>query len=105
MTIHEIKSMVISADENAQHYWTSTHGRDYTVWKEYRMLPILTDDVHDEHWAFQIDRFTAVEDDPIAERIRAVLDASPGVSYAYLVDFEGTPESGGLIHHIFDCQG
>lgn len=105
MTVREIRNLVISADENAQHYWTSRQSADYTVWREYRLLPHTSDDVHAEQWAFQIDRFCRAEFDPVAEQIRAVLDAAPGVSYSYQVDFEGTPESGGLIHHIFDCQG
>lgn len=105
MTVRDIRNLIISADENAQHYWTSKPGADFTVWREYSLLPHTSDDLHAERWAFQIDRFAAVEFDDTAERIRAVLDAAPGVSYSYRVDFEGTPEKRGLIHHIFDCQG
>lgn len=105
MTVHEIRALIISADPDARHYWTSAGTRDYTVWREYELMPQTADDTHAEQWRFQIDRFTTVEFDEVAQRIRDVLDAAPGVAYSYMVDYEGTPESGGLIHHIFDCQG
>lgn len=105
MTVREIRNMIIKADPDAQHYWSSQRTPRYTVWREYDMLPLVADDLHQEAWKFQIDRYTDIEFDPVAEAIRAALDAAPDVAYHYAVDFEGTPGEGGLIHHIFDCQG
>lgn len=105
MNVREIRNLVIKADINAQHYWSSQTSKGFTVWREYEMLPITADDQHEEKWRFQIDRFAETEFDEIAEAIRSVLDDTTGVTYSYQVDFEGKPDERGLIHHIFDCQG
>ena len=103
MTLSDIKTLVLSADANAYHY-DSAHrsGAAYTVWRELSLLPTLADDVHQEGWRFQIDRFTKTEDDTVAAAIRTKLDADPRVAYQYIVDFE--PDTR-YIHHIFDCEG
>ena len=105
MTVQDIKALVIGADPDARHYWTESRNACFTVWREYRQLPYTANDKHVEAWQFQIDRFTDTEFDPVVDAIRSALDNAPGVAYSYIVDYEGTPKSGGLIHHIFDCQG
>ena len=105
MTVRDIRNVIIKADPDAQHYWSSMKSNRYTVWREYDMLPLLADDVHHEAWKFQIDRYTDIEFDPVAEAIKAMLDSLPDVSYHYQVDFEGTPNEAGVIHHIFECEG
>lgn len=105
MTLEEVKTLIVSADPTAKHYYADTREAAYTVWREYSMLPDTADDVHVEGWRFQIDRYTTEEYDEVARRIRETLDACGAVSYQYLVDYEGTPTLGGLIHHIFDCMG
>lgn len=105
MTIDEIRLLVISADENARHHWTSSDAKEYTIWSEYARSSFTANGLHSEGWKFQIDRFTTLDDDPIVARIISALDAAEAVSYTHLVDYEGTPKSGGLIHHIFDCEG
>lgn len=104
MTVREIEQLVADADPAASHYYSQRHDRDFTVWREYALLPHTANDLHVEGWAFQIDRFTGTAYDPVAAAIRAALDAAK-VAYSYRVDFEGTPTEFGLIHHIFDCQG
>lgn len=105
MTLDQIKALVVQADPDAQHYWSSSTARNYTTWREYNQLDLIVDDKHVEGWQFQIDRFTMLEHDPVVDVIRQLLNGTPEVSYQYLVDFEGLPNAGGLIHHIFDCQG
>ena len=105
MTLYEIRSLIISADPDAQHYYSSQTTRAYTRWAEYSMLPYTADDVHQEGWQFQVDRFATVEFDPVADAIRAALDADPRVSYHYEIAYEGNPGESGMIHHIFDCRG
>lgn len=102
MTVADIRDMVLQADPYASHYEQHGNLRNYTVWREYRRLPATADDRHVPGWAFQIDRFTQLEYDPVADDIEEVLESTPNVSYSYSVDFENDT---GFIHHIFDCEG
>ena len=103
MTVSEIKALVKSADATSSHYESAKRsGADYTVWREVRMLDTTSDDIHDEAWTFQIDRFTKTENDTVAATIRQKLDADPRVAYSYVVDYE--PQTR-YIHHIYDCEG
>lgn len=101
MTLSEIQALVVSGDAQARHYDTRAHGQAYTVWREYRRLDTIADDLHEEGWAFQVDRFTKAESDAVAEALFAALDADPRVAVDYKVDYE--PDTG-YIHHIFDCE-
>ena len=104
MTLAEIQALVVSVDTNSGHYESAYAGSDaYTVWREFRRLPEHANDhFADEGWAFQIDRYTKTENDPIAAALFAALDADDRVAFAYQVDYE--PNTG-YIHHIFDCEG
>lgn len=104
MTLEQIKTLVISVDPNAGHYESAFQGSDaYTVWFEVQRSGMFADNRRpDKSWRFQIDRFTKVENDPIAEALENALEAAPGIVYDYVIDYE--PETG-YIHHIFDCQG
>lgn len=102
MTLQDIKALVLSADPSAQHYGSTDADVDYTTWREYRRLSMTSNDAHVMGWAFQIDRFTQTEFDPIAQAVEDALTAAPGVAYSYQVDYD--PQTG-YIHHIFDCEG
>ena len=103
MTLSEIKALVLSADPTAERYESSrADSESYTVWREVRRLAATADDVHIEGWAFQVDRFTRDEGDPVAAAIFETLDESDRVALAYSVDYEEDTE---YIHHIFDCEG
>lgn len=103
MTLEEIKALVLSVDDTAEHYESSRTGADsYTVWYELRRLDATADDRHIKGWAFQVDRFTRDEDDATADALFEALDGSDRVAVHYEVDHE--PETG-YIHHIFDCEG
>ena len=103
MTLSDIKALVVSADCHAGHYESAYRGSSaYTIWKEVRLLGLMSDDGHAEGYAFQIDRFTKTENDAVAAAIRTKLDADPRVAYSYQIDFE--PDTR-YIHHIFDCEG
>lgn len=105
MTLDEIRNLVIRCDQTAEHYWSSSKDKAYTVWREYNRLPAYGDNQNQEFWRFQIDRFTEIENDPVAAQILDTLSHTEGVAFEYHVDFEGQMGRGGLIHHIFDCQG
>ena len=103
MTLAEIKALVAAIDQESGHYESACQeGDSYTTWRERNLLPLMADDQHQEGWRFQIDRFTKDEDDEVARRIRAALDADDGVAYEYQVDYE---QDTGYIHHIFACEG
>lgn len=102
MTARDIGQLVASADPQARHYVSYDDGRNFTVWAEYKRLGVPGDDEHGDGWKFQIDRYTKVEYDPVAEMIETVLRETEGVAYTYMVDYE---RDTGYIRHIFDCQG
>ena len=104
MTLHEIKSLIISAipNEPVHHYFSTETEKNYTYWEETERLPLLADDGHEEGWRFYVHRFTRRENDPVAARLFAALDADPRVTVSETRDFD--PESG-YIHHIYRCEG
>lgn len=102
MTVREIQALVVSADPAAKHYESPHNGTDYTVWMEYQRIGISSDDLSGGGWKFQIDRWTKEEYDPVAEQIEQVLNATPGVAFTYMVNYE---QDSGYIRHMFDCEG
>ena len=101
MTVRGIQTLVVSADQYAKHYESSDKGDNYTRWQEYEYIGQPADDEYGDGWKFQIDRFTKVEYDPVADEIKRVLKTTPGVAFSYMVDYE---QDSGYIHHIFDCE-
>lgn len=103
MTLNEIQSLVVSMDPQAGHY-ESDHreGEPYTVWYELFVLDLMSDDHHEDAWAFHINRYTKQENDPIAAAFFATLDSDDRIAFEYRVDYE---QDTGYIHHIFDCEG
>lgn len=102
MTLEYIKNMVADVDPGARRYYTTMEGDAFTVWQEYRELDLMADDVAAEGWAFEIDRYTKVADDPIAIALRERLRSEPLITYTYQIAYE--PDTG-YIRHIFDCEG
>lgn len=103
MTLNDIRALVISVDPNAGHYDSAYRGSTaYTVWREYETLDMMADDEHQGAIRFQIDRFTRIEGDAIAEAIYDALDADERVAFRHIVDYE---EDERYIHHIYDCEG
>ena len=103
MTLADIQALVVSVDSAAGHYESASQNKaGYTVWREIRRLDMMRDDGHSEAWAFQIDRFTKIENDPIAAALFEALEADDRVAFEYLVDYENDTR---WIHHIFDCEG
>ena len=103
MTLPEIKALILSADATAERYESSHTGSDsYTVWRGVHRLAVAADNRHIEGWAFQVDRFTRDEFDPVAEALFAVLDGSDRVAVYHEIDYE---RDSGYIHHIYDCEG
>lgn len=103
MTKADIRDFVISVDPACAHYDSAQRRSDaYSVWWEKRLLPFMGDNAHEIGWSFQIDYFTKVENDPMAQKWYDALTAAPGIAFEYLVDYE---RETGFIHHIFDCEG
>lgn len=104
MTLSEIKALLMDAipTETVTHYFSTATTKDYTYWEETRRLPLTADDGHDEAWRFYVHRYTKRENDPVAARLYAALDADPRVAVAWTTDYD--PASG-YIHHIFECEG
>lgn len=103
MTVNEIMDLVLSADPNALHYFT-TDGGDFTVWKETRRLvEVMADNsIYLAGWHFTIDRFTHEEFDPICEAIEHALASDRRVVYQYTVSADAET---GYIRHTFECDG
>lgn len=101
MTLAEIKALVVSLDPQAQRYESAKVSEAYTVWHEYMQLGTMAGDRHTEGYAFQIDRFTKLEDDPMVATIKNGLENDDRVTYGYQVTYE---RDTGYIHHIFSCE-
>lgn len=102
MTLGEIKALLVSADPDIRHHYSTSGDAEYTCWEETRRLPLLSDDRHEEAWRFYVHRFTRWDDDPIPDRLMAALDADDRVSVSHTVDYDAED---GWIHHIFECEG
>lgn len=107
MTVQDIRDIIMLADESAKHYDATAEiqeRKNFTVWMEYEAMPLKADDEEAEQgWLFEVNRFTKEEYDPMAERLRAVLANTDGVTInTYRVEYN---QQAGYIRHIFDCRG
>lgn len=103
MTLKQIQAFVASVDPQARHYFSREETVDFTRWHERRRLPVMGDGRHaEEAWAFQIDRFTRDENDPVYTAFVAALENNPRIFWSEETLFE---EDTGYIHHVFICQG
>ena len=102
MTVQEIKTMVLSVDPKAKHYFSDKKGDAFTVWGEYQRAGQGAEDRHDYGWKFEIDRYTRDEEDTVPDMIEQILIDHPGVSYTYQVYYDHTAR---YIVHVFDCEG
>jgi hypothetical protein len=102
MTIPEIRALLVSVDPHIGMY-DSEHreGEAYTRWEPVRRLETISDDMHEEAWSFQVDRFTKDDEDGIADALFAALDSDDRIGVEHLIDYEADT---GYIHHIFDCE-
>lgn len=102
MTIDEIQELVVSASPQARHYFSIDTNKPYTFWEETRRLPLMSDDFHEEAWAFYVHRFTNIAHDQEAQLILRTLEADPRVTVSYSSDYD---HESGYIHHIYACEG
>lgn len=101
MKLQEIRAMVAGVDPKARHYVATAEDEEFTRWQEYEYIGNPADDEYGDGWKFQIDRFTKTEFDEVAEAIKEALKKTPGLAFAYMVEYE---QDSGYIHHIFDCE-
>lgn len=102
MTVQDIKTMVLSVDPKAKHYFSDKKGDAFTVWGEYQRAGQGAEDRHDYGWKFEIDRYTRDEEDTVPDMIEQILIDHTGVSYTYQVYYDHTAR---YIVHVFDCEG
>lgn len=101
MTLTEIRDLLIQADPDIRHYFSTEENRDYTWWEETDRLPFTADNRHVEGWTFYVHRFTRTENDPVAAALFTLLDSDPRVTVSYTQDYEPDTE---YSHHIFRCE-
>ena len=102
MNVQDIKTMVLSVDPKAKHYFDDKKGDAFTVWGEYQRAGQGAEDRHDYGWKFEIDRYTRDEEDTVPDMIEQILIDHPGVAYTYQVYYDHTAR---YIVHVFDCEG
>ena len=102
MTVQDIKTMVLSVDPKAKHYFSDKKGDAFTVWGEYQRAGQGAEDRHNYGWKFEIDRYTRDEEDTVPDMIEQILIDHPGVAYTYQVYYDHTAR---YIVHVFDCEG
>lgn len=108
MTLYEIADLVEKIVPGAQHYFTSYRGRAYAYWEETRQLPLHADGVTaEEKWHFVLHYFATRDFDPKVAEITSALEQDDRVTVQYVPggreDDQG--RGGGLVHHIWDCEG
>lgn len=100
MLLREFRDLLLGVDSKASHYESKQKG-NYTVWAEYGQNILKADDaVAESADKIQIDRFTKIEYDPVADAIKTMLNEQC-IVFEYHVDYE---EVTGYIHHIYDCE-
>jgi len=93
------RDLLLEADPKATKF-KGAGGDSYTVWTPYSPDKTMSDNEQEDFtWHIQVDRFTKIDNDPIAEEIYNKLTEA-GIPFEYNIDFE---EDTGYIHHIYDC--
>lgn len=101
MILDRFSDLLLTADPDCTRYGGNRKG-NYTVWREYGRNTLPADNHSaDRAMKVQVDRFTKLEDDPVAKAITSLLDSRDEVAFQYMVDYE--PDTG-YIHHIWDCE-
>lgn len=94
------RDLILSVDPRA----TKNKGdrkENYTVWQPYELTgPRSNNRRRVRVWKVQVDRFTKIDNDPIAMALLDALDAAH-IPYTYLLDYE---KETGYHHHIYDCE-
>lgn len=101
MTLDEFKTLLLSADPKATK-WKGAGTGNYTVWRPFEFPKLMADGLPASTVTrIQVDRFTKIDDDPVATEIETVLSVNDDIAFEHLADFE---EDTGYIHHIFNCE-
>ncbi len=104
MTLQRFEELIVIADPQASHY-SSIFKPNYTVWAEYGDNSLFADGQRAETAIkIQIDRFTKIEFDPVAQAITDMLnskDAADEIAYSYECTSEPVT---GYIRHMWVCE-
>ncbi len=93
------KNLILSVDIEATKF-EGNGKRDYTVWTPYQPSRDIADDECEEFtWRIQVDRFTKIDNDPIAKALYDKFEEMH-VPFEYELDYEPDTK---YIHHIFVC--
>lgn len=99
MTLQEFKALLLTIDSKATHHQGPGSG-NYTVWSEYQERYVFTDDrIDNKQIHIQVDRYTKLEYDPMADTITNGLDTEGVFLYDKRTIYEATS---GYIHHVWD---
>ena len=104
MTIEDFAKIIQSIDPDAARYQKIRKHSDraYTVWNDYATDQLMADGRAAECTKkIQIDYYTLVEDDPIAQKFYRELSKNDEITVSHLTEFD--PETR-YIRHIFDCE-
>jgi len=94
------KDLLLEADPKATKF-EGAGGDSYTVWTPYSPVKTMSDDEQEDFtWRIQVDRYTRIDNDPIAKAIYDKLTEA-GIPFEYDMDHE--PDTG-YIHHIYVCS-
>ena len=100
MTLADFKALIVSADPKATRYFGADTG-NCTVWAEYERTGLNADgELSEPVWRIRVDRFTNVEDDPVAEAITCAL-ANDEITVRYTVASDPATR---YIRHTWYCE-
>jgi len=102
MQLAEFEALLVSVDPAITKWKGATSG-NYTIWSPYLPLTMESDNISEiVGYRIQVDRFTTVDDDPIATAITAALMASDQIALEPpIIDYESDT---GYLHHIWVCE-
>lgn len=99
MTLQEFKALLLTIDNKTTHNKGPGFG-NYTVWSEYQERYVFTDDrIDSKQIHIQVDRYTKLEYDPMADAITNGLDTEGVFIYDKRTLYEA---DSGYIHHVWD---
>lgn len=102
MTLDEFGALMKTADPVLSKF--KGDGKvNYTTWAPYKRTGLHADgQLIEPVWKVQVDRFTKIDNDPVAAAIDAALLGSDDIAVTeYQIDYE---KDTGYIHHIWDIE-
>lgn len=100
MTLSDFRTLIAHADPKATRYFAPETG-NCTVWAEYERLGLYSGNALTESgWKVRVDRYTALEDDPMVETLMKALD-NDEITAQYTVACDPASRT---IRHTWLCE-